>query len=176
MEIRQESLKIERVLGILLLAFFIGYFVYKSTGVAEIAEKMKIQNRVRQIQTAIDLEFANLMMQNRQMEAQSWRGSNPFDFLKRNLMQPELDDVITDRFIEINQLSPGHWYFDVQKGVTFYRLINQDLVASTAPDAAILAWKIEPTQVEENDLIRKTKKIRIDGVYFKSLYDFNWNY
>ena len=177
MEIRQGSIKIERVLGVLLLTILMGYFVYISSGMAEHAEKMNIQNRVRLIQTAIDLEFATLMMENKQQQAEKWLGKNPFTFLQKNIQMPSLDNLIPyQQGLQPTQIKPGKWYFNESEGVTYYHVINTDLVGGNLAEKGVLAWKITPKIILENDLTRKSQKTRIEGVYFKPLYDFHLNY
>jgi len=68
--------------AVLLFAGLIGFFVYRVSGVAEVAERMSVETRIRQLQAAIDMEFANLMMLDQQKKAINWLGKNPFPLLK----------------------------------------------------------------------------------------------
>lgn len=178
MDIRQEAIRIERVLALLLFAGLIGFFVYRASGVAEVAERMSVETRIRQLQAAIDMEFATLMMLDQQKKALNWLGINPFPMLKA---ASESENIFSDylgeqRDVQLNNIDPGKWIYDKNQKVIIYRLKNKGVVSSNDPIKGRMVWKVTPRVVEENDLRHSGKHKRVDSVRLKSLFAYKWNY
>ncbi len=178
MDIRQEAIRIERVFALLLFAGLIGFFVYRVSGVAEVAERMSVETHIRQLQAAIDMEFANLMMLNQQKKALNWLGKNPFPMLKA---ASESENIFSDYLgeqwdVQLNNIERGKWIYDKNQKVIIYRLKNDGVVTSNDPIKGRMVWKVIPRVIEENDLIHSGKHKRVDSVRLKSLYEYKWNY
>ncbi len=177
MDIRQQAIRIERVLALLLFATLIGFFVYRVSGIAEVAERMFIETRIRQLQTAVDLDFASLMMIDQQNSAIAWRGINPFLLMRESNNDKHIRDYMGESwFVTWDELTGGKWIFDKQRGIILYRLKNKDLVSSNDPVKDRMMWQVIPKVIEENNLVGTSKRKRVVSVRIKSLFKYNWNY
>jgi hypothetical protein len=170
------SIRIERVLAILLFVVLITVFIYKVLGIAGISERMLIEGRIKQFQAAIDLQFANMIMEGKQQQALELDGANPIKFYKKIFPDQALTDYKGERWnVPFEQLEAGSWIFDTQTKHLIYKLKQDDLVTNTDPLLLRLQWRVKPHIIKENSLTGSGKRSRVESIKLEPVHAFYWN-
>ena len=170
------SIRIERIMAILLFVVLMTVFIYKVMGIAGISERMLIEGRIKQFQAAIDLHFANLMMQGKQQKALQLDGVNPLRFYNKLFPNQELSYYKGERWqVPFAELEAGSWIYDTDSRNLIYKLIQNDLVTNTDPISLRLQWRVTPQIIEENSLTGKGQRKRVDAIILEPVYTFVWN-
>ncbi len=178
MDLRQQAFRIERILALLLFVVLMGFFVYRVSGIAEVAERMSVEAHIQQLQAGLDMKFASLMMINQQNKALSWSGINPFLFITAaSKSEPAFSDYAGEQWdVKLKNMGKGSWVYDKKPGVIIYRLKNARVLSGDDPVKGRMVWKVVPVVVEENALVPGKKHNRVDSVRLRSLYEYKWNY
>jgi hypothetical protein len=156
--------RLELVAAILVLALLVGTFLGRGLRVFAAAEERSLQATVLNMNSALRIQFYELVIAGRAADAAAWQGANPVRLLEGFGGTMETGTVIEHpelaRFHAVAaglgthylgefefpgpaSVEGGQWYFDLSEAVLVYRVRNREFFRSQLPGAPRVRFRLD---------------------------------
>ena len=157
----------ELVVVILLIGIFMIAAINSLLRLQIEAERVSVLHVVGALNSAINLEAANLVLQEGLSSIKKLENSNPMDYLS------ELPFTYLGLRSDLTaaSLTPDSWYFDPDQKILVYKVKNRDFFRSDLSGTPRIRFKV--SLVYRNNAINGPLTT-IQGVHLRSLDHYTW--
>lgn len=157
----------ELMVVISIIAILAGVFLSRVRYTMELAEKTAMEQTVGAIRSALHLQMAALITENRMDEIPHLAEQNPMDWLA------EKPKGYAGEFFDpkIGEIPNGSWYYDLKDGCLVY-LVN--LGSHFASPVGERKWIRYRTTVMYEPIRTGNAKVKFSGVVFRETEAYRW--
>lgn len=156
----------EIIVVVLLIGVFMTFAIDRMLKLQIAAERVSVQQVIAALQSAVNLETAELVVSKGLSSIRTFENTNPMKYLS-DLPYNYLGEMKTD---VADETQTGSWYFDVQTHTLVYIVRNVNYFETSAPGVPRIRLQVVP--VYKDDQRGRAGKIR--GVTIKSLDQYSW--
>ena len=157
----------ELVVVILLIGIFMIFAIDNLLRLQVDAERVSVQHISGSLNSAINLQAADLVLKQGLASLQTFENTNPMDYLS------ELPFTYIGLHSDLAAASvPNNsWYFDPDQKILVYKVKNRNYFSSELSGTPRIRFRIIP--VYRNNLINDPTTA-IQGIHLQSLDNYNW--
>lgn len=134
------------------------------------AEKAAVEQVLGSLNSALALQIAEHIAQDRIPQLKKFIATNPMDLLAST--PPAYLDITATT--DIQQLPAASWYFDSQEKVLVYKVQNRRYLFAENGDSTYLKFKLLPVFDDNNRNRRFDKPDTLKGLFIHSLTKYRW--
>lgn len=162
---------LELVIVIVLIGTLLYFAMDRLLKLQATAEKAAVEQMVGTMQSALALQIAQHIAQDRIPRLQKLEGSNPVELL---VEPPESYRTVAGRE-DAADVAPGTWYFDRQEGTLGYRVIHREYFHSTGPISDHIKFKLLAVYDDNNANGRRDSDEPLQGLRLARLHAYRWS-